>query len=132
MRSIIYILKHSDLMFSRLCLSFSSMLWAVMLFWPGDTFERPTYSMMGEILPEHSWAILFVIHSLTSIYSLDKNKINSITLFFEGILGSLIWTSSCFFMLLSVYPPPAAIAAEIVMAFTSWWILIRYPVWRER
>jgi hypothetical protein len=31
-------------------------------------------------------------------------------------------------MLMSVYPPPAAISAEIAAAFASWWVLVRFSV----
>lgn len=42
----------SDLIATRLALFIAEALWATMLFWPGDTFERPTYSAMGVIAPE--------------------------------------------------------------------------------
>lgn len=128
MSSMWCILKHSDLLYSRFSLVISSLLWSLMLFWPGDTFSRPTYSLMGNALDEHIWASLFLIHSLVGSITLSTGKVNPVTFALEGVLGCLIWTSSCLMMLFSVYPPPAAISAEIVMAFTSWWILIRYPL----
>ena len=42
----------SDLIASRLALFLAEALWAIMLFWPGDTFDRPTYSEMAEVAPE--------------------------------------------------------------------------------
>lgn len=132
MKSLWYIMKHSDLLYSRFCLALSSFLWSVMLFWPGDTFSRPTYSMMGNLFGETIWALSFLIHFSISIIALCWNKVNPFTLVGEGIFGCLLWSASCLMMLMSVYPPPAAISAEIMMAFTSWWILIRYPVWREK
>ena len=45
----------SDLIASRLALFLAEALWAIMLFWPGDTFDRPTYSEMAKLAPELVW-----------------------------------------------------------------------------
>ena len=42
----------SDLVATRLTLALAELLWALMLFWPGDTFTRPTYTEMGQVAPE--------------------------------------------------------------------------------
>ena len=42
----------SDLIASRLVLFLAEALWAIMLFWPGYTFDRPTYSEMAKVAPE--------------------------------------------------------------------------------
>lgn len=49
----------SDLIATRLALFLTEALWSIMLFWPGDTFARPTYSWMGAVAPEPVWALAF-------------------------------------------------------------------------
>ena len=43
---------NSDLNATRFTLAFAEIIWAVMLFWPGDTFTRPTYSEMSRLASE--------------------------------------------------------------------------------
>ena len=54
----------SDLIATRLALFLAEALWAIMLFWPGDTFDRPTYSEMGKLAPELVWATAFGISAV--------------------------------------------------------------------
>ncbi len=126
------ILWGSDLIASRFFLALASLMWAFLLFWPGDTFTRPTYTLMGKFGGEWTWAFLFLIQGGLALYSLLYKSRNRILLIGDGVLGCFLWTGSCVAMLLSVYPPPAAISAEIIAAFMSWWILVRYPVDLEK
>ena len=57
----------SDLIASRLALFLAEALWAVMLFWPGGTFDRPTYSEMAKLAPELVWATAFGISAVLQI-----------------------------------------------------------------
>ena len=50
----------------------------------------------------------------------------------DALLGAFLWSVSCWSMLLSVYPPPAAIAAELTSAVASWWMIVRYQIGDER
>lgn len=122
------ILLHGDTILLRLILAVSSVLWGIMLYWPGETFERSTYTLMGEWFSENTWASIFLFHGIVSLYIILKSPKWPVGVLLEGILGCFLWTSSCLMMLLSIYPPPAAISAEIVVAISSWWILARYPV----
>ena len=54
----------SDLIASRLALFIAETLWAIMLFWPGGTFDRPTYSEMAKVAPELVWATAFGISAV--------------------------------------------------------------------
>ena len=121
------VLWGSDLIATRFFIATASLIWGFLLFWPGETFGRPTYDMMAKFASEPVWAILFTLHGVLSLYALLYNIKSKSLLVFDGVLGCLLWTGSCVAMLLSVYPPPAAISAEIVTAFASWWVLVRYP-----
>jgi hypothetical protein len=122
----------SDLIASRFFISLASLCWSFLLFWPGETFGRPTYTLMGKLAPEWAWALMFGIQGALGMYSILYKSRNKFLLIGDGILGCILWTGSCVAMLLSVYPPPAAISAEIIAAFMSWWILVRYPIDLEK
>lgn len=120
------ILLYNDLSTIRLFLAMSSIVWGILLFWQGDTFARPTYHVMGLIADELVWGGLFFIQGIVALYSLITEKETELVFFIDALLGCVLWTGSCIAMLMSVYPPPAAISAEITAAISSWWILVRY------
>lgn len=112
----------------KLYIAMASLLWSFLLFWPGDTFSRPTYKLMAEFGSETTWAILFLVQGLAGlIVLLFKCKRTALAVL-DSILGCILWTGSCMAMILSAYPPPAAISAEIVAAWFSWWLLLRLPL----
>lgn len=117
-----------DMEGTRFTLTLAACLWSVMLFWSGDTFDRQTYSVMASIAGELTWATLFGLQGICAFYSLLAEKKNRFLFIFDAVLGCLLWSSSCIAMLMSVYPPPAAIGAEIAAAFSSWLVLVRFSV----
>jgi hypothetical protein len=131
-RRYLHILFQSDLEATRLMLAWGAVFWAVMLFWPGDTFSRPTYTIMGSYASEHVWAAAFLLQGVVMMYSLICGYKSRITLVVDAVLGCILWTVSCLCMLASVYPPPAAISAEICAAVASWWVLVRYHLPPEK
>ena len=120
-----------DMEGTRFTLALAACLWSVMLFWSGDTFDRQTYSVMASIADELTWATLFGLQGICAFYSLLAEKKNRFLFNFDAVLGCLLWSGSCVAMLMSVYPPPAAISAEIAAAFASWWVLVRFSVDKE-
>ena len=128
-------LLNSPMVNTRLLIAFSSLTWALLLFWPGDLFieSRKTYSVMAQILPELCWAMLFLLHGVVSLHVVYRDFCNRYSVCIDALLGCLLWTSStiaCFAAHwtgdLSAYVPPAAMSGEIwVMAF-SWWYLVRH------
>lgn len=111
----------------RLVLALSALLWAFLLFLPGDTFTRPTYALMARMAPEHAWASAFLFQGAAMLWSLVTGTANRTLFVIDAALGCLLWTTSCVAMLFAVFPVPAAISAEIVSAFASWWVMARYP-----
>ena len=115
----------TDLVASRLTLSLSSFFWAIMLFWPGPSFDRDVYYQMGTILSENMWGFIFLVTSVIQFMIIATGNYYSIVpRVFAGYHAAL-WIYIVLSMLLSVYPPPAAIGGEIALACSALWIWAR-------
>ena len=116
-----YTIFSYDLSAIRLVLFLSSILWGILLLWPGETFNRPTYEMMSMVMRETFWGIAFLIHGITGFWSSSSTKL----MYANNLLGSFLWLGSSILMLFSVYPPPAAISGELILSLASVWLFIR-------
>lgn len=110
----------------KFILASGSILWGLMLLWPGATFDRPAYDLMSRFASENSWGLTFLAQGMYSMYNLLFGESKSkACLLLDGILGSVLWLGSCVCILMSMYPPPpAAISGEITLALASWWNLV--------
>lgn len=115
----------TDLVATRFLLGIAELMWVLMLLWPGDTFERPTYRVMSEVMSEAGWALVFLLSAATQITVVLMDDLHSrFARYFSG-WNAILWTFVVVSMLLSVTPPPAAIAGEISLAFGALWVWIR-------
>ena len=115
----------SDLIASRLALFIAEALWAIMLFWPGDTFDRPTYSEMSKVAPELVWATAFGISAVLQICIVIYQQCGRTWAHVFACWNAGLWCASVGLMLAGVYPPPAAIGGEVALAVSALWIAIR-------
>ena len=115
----------SDLIATRLLLAFAEFLWAVMLFWPGDTFGRQTYVLMSELATEEVWACAFGVTSYLQFRIVLGSRQHTLWAHYFALWNSLLWAVVVGSMLLSVYPPPAAIAGEISLMVAAAWVWVR-------
>ena len=115
----------SDLIATRLLLAFAEFLWAVMLFWPGDSFGRPAYVLMAELATEEVWACAFGVTSYLQFRIVLNGRQNTLWAHYFALWNSLLWAVVVGSMLLSVYPPPAAIAGEISLMVAAAWVWVR-------
>ena len=115
----------SDLISTRLLLAFAEFLWAAMLFWPGDTFWRPTYALMAELATEEVWACAFGVTSYLQFRIVLNGRQHTLWAHYFALWNSLLWAVVVGSMLLSVYPPPAAIAGEISLMVAAAWVWAR-------
>ena len=110
---------------ARMILALSEFLWGVLLLWPGETFGRPTYHLMADVMSEIHWGVLFLATAaLQMSIVIGEDYYRPMARYFAGY-NAILWCFVVGSMLLSVYPPPAAISAEIVMAGTATWIWFR-------
>lgn len=115
----------TDLIASRLTLAFAEFMWALMLFWIGDTFDRPTYRHMAELMQEETWAFIFLGSSFIQVLIVMTNRMHSLFAWYFAGWNFCLWAFTVWSMLASVYPPPAAIGGEIALALTAFWIWVR-------
>lgn len=115
----------SDLVATRMTLAIAEFAWFVMLAWPGDTFGRQTYAGMASIAIEPVWAVMFGVSAAMQaaivIFSLCGTKFANVF----GAWNAALWIVTVVAMLLSVYPPPAAIGGEVALMAAAIWIGIR-------
>lgn len=115
----------SDLVASRLTLFLAELLWAAMLLWPGDTFDRPTYTAMAHVMSEELWAFVFAMSAATQLgIVLLEDYHSRFARIFAG-WNAALWLYTVAGMLASVYPPPAAIGGEIALTVLACWIFVR-------
>lgn len=129
-----YILWHADLEATRFSLACGSLLWAILLFWPGDLFTpaRHTYVLMSLVAPEELWGALFALQGFVMLYSLLWGYKSRLSFVVDAFLGCVLWTAAtvaCFiahYQSIGTYQPPAAMSYEVMGALASWWCLVRY------
>lgn len=115
----------SDLIATRLALFLAEALWATMLFWPGDTFERPTYSAMGQYAPEVVWACAFGVSAVLQLSIVLYQQCAAMWARLFAIWNAALWLAAVVLMIAGVYPPPAAIGGEIALTVSALWIAVR-------
>ena len=115
----------SDLVAARLMLFMGELCWAIMLWWPGDTFLRPTYDHMGQVTGELIWATAFTITAALQLYIVLFELYDRPAARLFAWWNAALWVSVVLLMLASVYPPPAAIGMEISGMVGACWIAVR-------
>lgn len=115
----------SDLIASRLTLFLAEALWAVMLLWPGDTFDRPTYTLMAHVAPEWVWALVFGVSAFIQLHVVIGERFHRPCARAFSAWNAALWVFVVVGMMGSVYPPPAAIGGEIALAVLAVWIFVR-------
>jgi hypothetical protein len=80
---------------------------------------------MAHVVSEEAWALIFAASSITQLGIVLQEDFHSrFARYFAG-WNALLWLYTVAGMLLSVYPPPAAIGGEISLAVLACWIFVR-------
>lgn len=116
---------YSDLHGTRLMLALAEFVWGVTLMMPGDTFGRPTYTVMAATMSETAWALVFLVTSLMQLSILIKADYRSRFATYFAAWNTSMWAYVVVSMYMSVSPPPAAISGELALAVGAGWIWIR-------
>jgi hypothetical protein len=122
---ILSIVFFSDLHGVRFTLGLAELIWAITLLWPGETFGRPTYTVMAHVMSENAWGLVFLMSALTQFGILFKGDYHSrFATYFAG-WNLALWLYVVISMYLSVSPPPAAISGEAALVLSAGWVWIR-------
>lgn len=123
---ITYLAFFSDLHGTRFALMLSEIIWAIALWLPGDTFGRPTYHLMEQMIhDEDIWGVIWFVSAMLQGYILYTSEYHSRFATWFALFNSALWWIVVVSMYLSVSPPPAAISAEAAMAVAAAWVWIR-------
>lgn len=115
----------SDLIATRILLAIAEVTWAVMLWWPGDTFGRPTYAHMSHVMGEDAWGLVFMLSAITQVTIIARGHCaRTYACLFAG-WNAALWFYIVMSMLKSVYPPPAAISGEFALMLAAGWVWVR-------
>ena len=131
LRNLSNALFDTDLISTRITLAMAEVLWALMLFWPGDTFVRPTYEIISGVMSETAWAFTFLISSILQTGIVLFNQYGKPWAQVFANWNAVMWVFVVGASLMSVYPPPAAIGGEIALACAAFWIWVRPLIIRE-
>ena len=115
----------SKLISTRITLFLAELFWAIMLFWPGDTFIRPTYTHMSILFSENIWALIFFISSTCQLAIVVTDTLHNKFARIFAAWNASLWLYVVWSMVVSVYPPPAAIGGEISLTLAAGWLCIR-------
>lgn len=115
----------SDLIGTRITLFLGELFWAIMLIWDGNTFDRPTYSHMHMFANEEVWGVIFLVSAITQLTIVLTNDMHGRFARYFACWNTVLWNYVVLSMLISVYPPPAAIGGEIALALGAAWVWIR-------
>jgi hypothetical protein len=110
---------------ARFLLALAELIWFITLAWPGDTFDRPTYSVMSQIAPEMVWAAMFLTAACFQWSILLSGTYHGRVAVAFAFWNSLLWWTVVLSMYMSVTPPPAAISGELALAFGATWVFVR-------
>lgn len=116
----------SDLIATRIALAMGEFAWAVMLLWPGTTFDRPTYYMMSLIANEETWGFVLLLSCVTQLSIVIMGDFTSRFAKYFAAWNATAWIFiGVVSPLLSVSPPPAAMGGEMALACSALWVWIR-------
>lgn len=74
------------------------------------TFDRTIYHFMSQIVNENTWAVVFLISFVTQVTIVAQEQFHSTFARYFAAWNAVLWVVVVTSMLISVYPPPAALA----------------------
>lgn len=130
-----FMFHESDLIATRFIVILAAFLWASALLYPSDTFDSSIFNIVKYVMPKDFWGMLFLIQACAAFYSLFYGARKKVLIFADSMLGCFLWTSMSAAMIISSlttskYNLPAAMSS-VTLTFASWWILARYPGYKN-
>lgn len=120
-----YIALFGNMHSARFTLALAETIWGITLLWPGDTFDRPTYSLMSLVASENVWGLVFLATALIQWGVLFSGKYHDRFAVAFAAWNASLWWFTITSMYMSIYPPPAAISGELALSLAATWVFIR-------
>ena len=116
----------TDLTSSRFILAIAELIWALELFWPGNTLDLK-YSSVNfvGIVPEILWALIFLSFGVIQLYIITYSIIHTKFSKFFAFADAFVWTYFVLSILIQTYPPVVAMASSITLVIVANWIWAR-------
>jgi hypothetical protein len=136
-RRMIDLVIYTDTTGVRFLLAIAALSWAFFLLWPSDTFQRPVYAIMASIGPQEYWAACFAVYGFSALWRVLSDIPRRCTALAINIVGVCLYGGVAMSVWFAMpYPIPAAIAPDLTLALTSFWVLMRsglnsLPGWRN-
>lgn len=124
-RRILELAFFSDTHATRFTLGLAELIWACSLWWPGDTFARPTYEAMSDFASEDTWALMFFLTAVAQFSILLVQRYHNRVAVLFSAWNSALWWYVVISMYVSVYPPPAGISGELALAVAASWVFVK-------
>lgn len=115
----------SDTHATRGTLGVAELVWAITLFWPGETFSRPTYEVMRSVMPEEGWGLVFLVTAVVQFGQVLRRRYHGRSAVVFAAWSSVLWWFTVLSMYASVYPPPAGISGELALSLAASWVLVK-------
>lgn len=120
------LILYSDTTPTRFMLAIAATFWCVLLAYPGHTFDRPVYLYMSRVAPEWMWSVVWGFHAVGMWWRTFSSVQHPVAALIINSLGVMLFTMAAISIFLTLtLPVPAAIAADLVFAVASFWVLIR-------
>lgn len=115
----------SDLIATRVALGVAEALWAIILWWPGETFRRDIYGAMAQVMHEDAWGLVFALLAVTQLTIVAMEHFNvSYARYFSG--GDfVVWAFVCESIVLAEHPPSGVLAGNLTLMLAAGWVWLR-------
>lgn len=128
MKQAFSLLMESDLALARLAVSVGSLMWAAILLFGGNQFDRPAYAHMADLAPQNVWGSAFGLCGVLQFVRVVSGvSINVGGLYSKLVAGLIAWLW-CFVtaaILLAESPPHGLLAGTAALAALSGLVFIR-------
>lgn len=127
------LIAYSDTTPTRFMLALAATFWAILLYLPGETFGRPVYRYMALVASEETWASFWALHAIGMWWRIFSAVDRPRLALAIHMLGAMLFTAAAVSIYLSrLYPIPAGIAPDVVLALAAGWVLVRTQVHSEK
>lgn len=118
-----YILLKSETSAIRFWFGLTSFFFGVFL--ASNSASHWEYLITFIVMPHWAWGTGFMISGAAMIRGAITSKFNTVIMFLESILGTMLWVGVAASSMMSQGGP----GAVTIAATMSIWLLIRYPTW---